>query len=89
MVCVNLDQLPYVTSGVERFLLDPAGAAQGMLLTNGMQVHFAPHLGTRILAVIRPGNRVTVYGVIAPDSTMLDAVAVEAADGTRIVDNGP
>lgn len=86
---LNPDQLPHVTSNVERFLVNPHGDADGMILTNGMEVHCPPHLSAEILAAIRPGDRISVYGVQPRITTMIAAVAIETADGTRIVDKGP
>jgi len=84
------DRLPHVTSEVERFLVNPHGEADGILLMNGMEVHFPPHLSPAVLAAINAGDRVTAHGV-APRTAamMIAAVAIETSDGKRIVDNGP
>jgi Major Facilitator Superfamily len=86
---LNPDQLPHVTSDVERFLLNPHGDADGLTLTNGIEVHFPPHLSGEILAAVRPGDRVSIYGVQPRTTTMIAAVAIETAEGKRIVDKGP
>jgi hypothetical protein len=83
------DHLPHVTAEVERFLLNPDGDVDGMILTNGIEVHFPPHLSDEIRAEIRPGNLVTVYGVRPRLADMIVAVAISNADGKRIVDDGP
>jgi hypothetical protein len=83
------DHLPHVTAEVERFLLNPHGDVDGMILTNGIEVHSPPHLSDQIRAEIRPGNLVTVYGVRPRSADMIAAVAISNADGRRIVDNGP
>jgi len=83
------DHLPHVTANVERFLLDPHGDIDGMILTNGIEVHSPPHLSDEIRAQIRPGDRITVYGVRPRLADMIAAVAIGTADGKRIVDNGP
>jgi hypothetical protein len=85
---LNEDQLPHVTSSVERFLVNPDGNTDGMILANGVEVRFAPHLSTAVLTAIQVGERVTVYGVLPMAEPMIVAVVIEAANGTRIEDNG-
>ena len=46
------DQLPHVTSCVERFLIDSEGTAAGMLLANGVEVHFPARLATDVLEAV-------------------------------------
>jgi hypothetical protein len=83
------EHLPNVTAEVERFLVNPHGDVDGMILTNGIEVHSPPHLSDEIRAQIRPGDRVTVYGVRPRAADMISAVAIGTANGKRIVDNGP
>jgi hypothetical protein len=88
MPSFNVDQMPYVTSSVERFLVNPDGNADGMILGNGVEVYFAPHLSTAVLTAIQVGDRITVYGVLPMAEPMIAAVIIEAANGTRIEDFG-
>jgi len=88
MPSFNVDQMPYVTSSVERFLVNPDGNADGMILVNGVEVYFAPHLSTAVLTAIQVGDRITVYGVLPMAEPMIAAVVIEAANGTRIEDLG-
>ena len=85
---LNTEQLPYVTSAVERFLPDLRGVADGMILTNGVEVCFAPHLSADILRSVQPGDRVTVCGTLVRALTVISAVVIETMDGARIVDDG-
>jgi hypothetical protein len=88
MSSFNDEQLPYVTSSVERFLVNPDGNADGMILVNGVEVYFAPHLSCAVLTAVQVGDRITVYGVLPMAEPMIVAVIIEAADGSRIEDNG-
>jgi hypothetical protein len=83
------EHLPHVTAKVERFLLNPHGDVDGMILTNGIEVHSPPHLSDEIRAEIRPGDGVTVRGVRPRSADMISAVAIDTADGKRVLDNGP
>lgn len=88
MPSYNADQLPHVTSAVERFLVNPDGNADGMILVNGVEVYFAPHLSTEVLTAIHVGDRITVYGELPMAEPMITAAIIEAANGTRIEDLG-
>jgi hypothetical protein len=79
-------ELPRVTSGVDHFLVNSHGDTDGLVLTNGLEVHFPPHFSAAVLAVVRTGDRVTIYGVVPRAATMLTAVAIETEDGKRIGD---
>jgi hypothetical protein len=89
MPSFDVEQMPYVTSSVERFLVNPDGNADGMILGNGVEVYFAPHLSTAVLTCVQVGDRITVYGVLPMAEPMIAAVIIEAANGTRIEDHGP
>jgi hypothetical protein len=78
------DRLPHVTSGVDHFLVNPHGDTDGLVLTNGLEVHFPPHFSAEVLAVVRAGDRVTIYGVVPRATTTLTAVAIETEDGQHI-----
>jgi hypothetical protein len=86
MSCLSMDQLPHVTSGVDRFLVNPEGGTEGMMLTNGLEVHFPPHLSAEVLSAVHTGDRITIYGVVPRATALLTAVAIETADGRCIVD---
>ena len=86
MYNLELGELSHVTSGVDHFLVNPHGDTDGLVLTNGLEVHFPPHFSTEVLAVVQAGDRVTVYGVVPRATTTLSAVAIETEDGKRIGD---
>jgi hypothetical protein len=85
------DYLAEVSGTFERFLINPRGDADGMILTDGTEVHFPPHMGAEVCAAIRASEKTTVKvrGVRPRGGDLIAAVAIEAADGKRIVDNGP
>jgi len=63
---LNPDHLPHVTSNVERFLINFHGDIDGMILTNGLEVHSPPHLSEAIRAAIQLGDHITVAGRATP-----------------------
>lgn len=50
------------TGTVKRYLLNPQGVVDGLLLDNGLEVRFAPHLTDSIVATVKMGDRITVTG---------------------------
>ena len=91
MPWLDPDYLPEIAGAVERFLLDPHGDADGMILGDGTEVHFPPHMSAELCAAIRLGEKpeIKVRGVRPRNSALIAAIAIETMDGKRIVDNGP
>jgi hypothetical protein len=83
---VNEELLPHVTSSVERFLVNPDGDADGMILLNGVEVYFAPYLSDEVLLAVHVGDRVTVYGELPMAEPLIVAAVIETEDGARIED---
>jgi hypothetical protein len=86
---IDPESLPPVKGTVARFLFNPKGEADGMLLANGTEAHFPPHLSKRVLKSIQPGDAVTLYGVKPRAVDMIACIAIENAKGERIDDTGP
>ena len=57
------DYLPESSGTFERFLINPRGDADGMILANGAEIHFPPHMSAELCAAIRPGQAIKVRGV--------------------------
>jgi hypothetical protein len=73
-----------VTGPVARFLVNPKGDVDGLVLTTGEQVKFKPHHGVLILTLLgRTGGAVTAsgYGTRNAFGTVVDAESV--AIGTQ------
>ncbi len=51
-----------VSGTLSRLTINPEGAVDGFVLTDGTLVGVPPHLGTQLIALVRPGERVTVAG---------------------------
>ncbi len=71
------------------FLLNGEGEADGLVLADGTEVHFPPHMGGDVLAAVWPGGTVHVRGVRPRGVAMVAAVSVAPEEGARIVDAGP
>ena len=81
-------QLPQTKGVVARFLLNPHGELDGLILHDGTEVHFPPHLSTAVGKALKPGADVIVYGLQPRRGPVVAAVALEAS-GHTVVDEGP
>ena len=77
-----------VTGRVQRFLLNPSGEADGLLLADGTQVAFPPHLSADAMQLLQPGDTVQVGGWRAPGVPVLRMRSLEA-NGRSLVDTPP
>lgn len=87
---INPAQLEPVTGIVDRFLCNPHGELDGLILREGTEVHFPPHLSEPVREVLKPGDPVAIRGLRPSAAPVLAAIALEAtACGRVIVDEGP
>jgi hypothetical protein len=83
-------QMPEFHGKVTQYDLNPRGDVDGLILDDGTEVHFPPHLGTEVVAAIRPGEAVTIHGLKARALPLIQAMSVTGdASGKTVVDNGP
>jgi hypothetical protein len=86
----DLQQLPATKGTVSRYTLTPRGDVDGLILTDGTEVHFPPHLSTQLVYAIKPGDAVTARGLKALSSPLIAAIAItNDATGSTVVDGGP
>ena len=83
-------QLPALHGKVAQYDLTPRGDVDGLILQDGTEVHFAPHLGTQVVAILRPGDAVTIHGLKARSLPLVEAMSVTAdAANKTVVSAGP
>ena len=83
-------QLPAIQGRVGQYSLTPRGDVDGLILTDGTEVHMPPHLGTQLVFAVKPGDAVTVHGLRARAIPMVQAMSVtNDATGNTVTDNGP
>jgi hypothetical protein len=83
-------QLPAIQGKVAEYSLTPRGDVDGLILTDGTEVHLPPHLGTQLVYAVKPGDAVTIRGLKARAISMVQAISVKNdATGTAVTDNGP
>jgi hypothetical protein len=82
-------QLPAIQGKVAEYSLSPRGDVDGLILTDGTEVHLPPHLGTQLVFAVKPGDAVTIHGLRARAIPMVDAMSVNNnATGNAVTDNG-
>lgn len=78
--------MPEFRGKVAQYDLTPAGDVDGLILADGTEVHFPPHLGRDVQAAVRPGDEVVIRG--ERNGPVLRAGSI-AGNGTTVVDRGP
>jgi hypothetical protein len=76
---------PSITGMVKQYLLTPVGDVEGLELQDGTDVNFPPHMGAALAAIVKPGDRVSVVGFVAPPTAY--GRAVKALTITNIATN--
>lgn len=79
-------QLPSFTGVVERFLVNPRGEVDALLLREGSQVSFSPDTADELRRVAVPGRPLIIWGVRARGAPVITMLAFAPnADTTPIV----
>ena len=81
--------LPETKGILDRFLLNSRGDADGLLLKDGMEVHFPPHMGEAVTAALKSGDAVKIRGVRPRGADMVAALTIQVGEAAPIVDHGP
>lgn len=76
------------TGRVQQWLLNPNGEADGLLLADGTQVAFPPHLSAAVMQALRPGDTVQVRGWRAPQVPVVRMQSL-SANGRSVIDEPP
>jgi hypothetical protein len=90
---IDPDFLPVISGTVERFIVNPHGEVDGIVLAyesdKVLLVHVPPHLEQETETAVMPGDAIRVRGVRPRGADMIAAVSLTTKDGQAIVDNGP
>jgi hypothetical protein len=78
-----------VSGTVKAFTLTPVGEIEGIILTNGTEVHVPPHLTEQVAAAVRPGEAASVRGWSSGVPNFVIATALTGQRGQSVVDQGP
>ncbi|CAG9192335.1 conserved exported hypothetical protein [Paraburkholderia caribensis] len=74
---------------VSRFLINPDGDVDGFLTSDGVLVHFPPHMGAQLTATVRPGDEVQVSGWRNAAGNLTAQRIIDTRSGQQLVDQPP
>ncbi len=84
------NQLRETKGVVKQYVLGPRGNVDGLILQDGTEVNFPSHLGTQIVFAIKPGDTISIRGLRARMTPLIDAAMLRnEATGVTIADAGP
>lgn len=74
---------------VRRYVINPEGDVDGLLLADNSLVSFPPHLGADVVAAVAPGDSISVTGFMLPGGTVHAQQIANAKNGRTVVDQPP
>lgn len=80
-----------VSGRAQQWLLNPNGDADGLLLSDGTQIAFPPHLSDAAMRMLKPGDTVQVIGWRSPNVPTMQVVRAQtlSANGRSLSDQPP
>ena len=86
---IDSQSLPAVSGTVAHYTLTPRGDVDGLVLSDGTEIHVPPRLSSQLVFIAKPGDKVTVHGLKALNEKLVDAVSVtNDATGQQVTDSG-
>ena len=77
-----------VSGRAQQWLINPNGEADGLLLSDGTQIAFPPHLSAAVMQMLKPGETVQVSGWRAPNVPVVRAQTL-VANSRSVTDHTP
>ena len=62
---------------VARYLVDPRGEVEGLLLVDGTQMHVTSHIASEFTKVIKPGHRIRAQGTRKSQSALFEPEVIQ------------
>ncbi len=78
-----------VEGQVQRMLINPYGEVDGLRLSDGTLVRFAPHNADALTAMVKPGDRVRIIGRAQARGTVKADAIVHVDSGRTLYDQPP
>lgn len=81
---------PVVEVTVVQYLMNHHGDVDGLLLSDGTQVHLPPHMAKDLVAFIKPSDSVTVQGYRSAGGSVIEApIITNTKTGQSLVEREP
>jgi hypothetical protein len=84
-----IDAAPVATGQIKRFLVNPQGEVDGLLLVDGTLVKFPPHMSDELIAVVKAGDTITVRGFREAGGAIKAFVIGNDASTTQVIEHPP
>jgi hypothetical protein len=84
-----LNTTPIATGVVTRFLVNPFGEVDGLLLDNGPLVTFPPHMEHELTAAIKPGDPVAIRGQVTGSAQIKALVLTNTRTDQQVIEHPP
>lgn len=82
-------QAPVMEGRVSRFLINPYGEVDGLMVGDRTVVKFPPHLSQTLQNAVRPGQSVRVFGQAEAAGVIKADAIVNLANGQTVIDRPP
>jgi hypothetical protein len=74
---------------VRQYLMNPHGEVDGLLLNDGTQINFPPHMADELVGTVKPNDRVSIQGDRERDSVVKADVITNSRTGQSVADHAP
>jgi hypothetical protein len=81
---------PLIQGRVTQYLMNPHGEVDGLLLSDGTQVHFPPHMAKDLVGTVKPDDSVSVQGHRSFEGPVVKAeVITNTQSGQSVIEREP
>jgi hypothetical protein len=80
---------PIATGLLRRFLVNPQGEVDGLMLVSGEIIKFPPHMSEDLISAVRLGDSISVRGFREPGGAIKAIVIANEASGQQVIEHPP
>jgi hypothetical protein len=84
-----MNTAPIATGELRRFLVNPHGEVDALLLADGTIVKFPPHMSQELVAAVQPTDAISVRGFREPVGAVKAFIIVNEASRQQVVERPP
>jgi hypothetical protein len=74
---------------VRQYLMNRHGEVDGLLLSDGTQINFPPHMADELVGVVKPDDRVDIQGDRERDSVVKADIITNSRTGQSVAEHAP
>jgi hypothetical protein len=84
-----INAAPVATGTVRRFLINPHGEVDALLLADGTLVKFPPHVGAELIAAVKVNDGISVRGYREPGAGVKAFIITNDASRQQVIEHPP